>query len=77
MVMSLVASTRGVTLIPAYVEGLMPGSVTSRPLAGKVPTIDLVAGYSRDNTSPILSLFLSRLAALAASVSGQKAPRLP
>src|SRR6202158_597889 len=34
MVMSLVASTRGVTLIPAYVEKLMPWSVVSRRLGG-------------------------------------------
>src|SRR5260370_6457548 len=36
MVMSLVASMRGMTLIPAYVENLMPWSVVSRPLAGDV-----------------------------------------
>jgi LysR family transcriptional regulator, hca operon transcriptional activator len=34
MVMSLVASTRGMTLIPDYVENLLPWSVVSRPLAG-------------------------------------------
>ncbi len=61
MVMSLIASMRGVTLIPAYVQNLMPWSVVSRPLAGDVPTIELVLGYSPGNTSPILKLFLSRL----------------
>jgi LysR family transcriptional regulator, hca operon transcriptional activator len=35
--------------------------VTSRPLAGEAPTIDLVVGYNKTNTSPILKLFLSRL----------------
>ncbi|MFJ1257256.1 LysR family transcriptional regulator [Cupriavidus sp. CuC1] len=69
MVMSLVASTRGVTLIPAYVESLMPLSVVSRPLAGEVPTIDLAIGYSEANRSPILKLFLSRLDELIARVS--------
>ncbi|MCY0854958.1 LysR family transcriptional regulator [Cupriavidus sp. D39] len=69
MVMSLVASTRGLTLIPAYVENLMPLSVVSRPLAGEVPTIDLVVGYSKANRSPILKLFLSRLDELIARVS--------
>ncbi len=69
MVMSLVASTRGVTLIPAYVESLMPSSVVSRPLAGEVPTIDLAIGYSEANRSPILKLFLSRLDELIARVS--------
>lgn len=61
MVMSLVASTRGVTLIPSYVENLMPWSVVSRPLAGTPPTIDLCVGYSKANMSPILKLFVSRL----------------
>jgi LysR family transcriptional regulator, hca operon transcriptional activator len=34
--------------------------VTSRPLDGEAPTIDLVIGYNKTNTSPILGLFLSR-----------------
>lgn len=63
MVMSLVASTRGVALIPAYVENLMPGSVVSRPLAGDVPTIPLVVGYRKTSASTLLKLFLSRLSA--------------
>lgn len=67
MVMSLVASTRGVTLIPAYVENLMPWSVVSRPLAGEAPTIELAVGYRRTNTSPVLKLFLSRLSELMAA----------
>jgi LysR family hca operon transcriptional activator len=61
MVMSLVASTRGLTLIPAYVENLMPWSVVSRPLAGHAPTIDLVVGYRAANSSPILRKFLANL----------------
>ncbi|HEV7911581.1 MAG TPA: LysR family transcriptional regulator [Methylocella sp.] len=62
MAMSLVASTRGVTLLPAYAENFLPWSVTSRPLAGDdAPTIDLVAGYNRTNTSPTLKFFLSKL----------------
>jgi LysR family hca operon transcriptional activator len=64
MVMSLVASMRGTTLIPNYVENLLPWSVVSRPLAGEVPTVDLVAGYNRANGSTALQLFVSRLAEL-------------
>jgi LysR family hca operon transcriptional activator len=64
MVMSLVASMRGTTLIPNYVENLLPWSVVSRPLAGAAPTVDLVVGYSRANTSTALRLFVSRLAEL-------------
>ncbi len=72
MLMSLVASTRGVTLIPAYVENLMPWSVVSRPLAGDVPTIDLAIGYRKANTSPVLKLFLSRVDDLITRVSQKK-----
>jgi LysR family hca operon transcriptional activator len=69
MVMSLVASTRGLTLIPAYVQNLMPWSVTSRPLAGDAPTIGLAVGYSRSNNSPILKMFLSHMDELIARVA--------
>ena len=69
MAMSLVASTRGVALLPAYARNLLPSSLTSRPLQGDVPTIDLVVGYSKTNTSPILKLFLSRIDDLIARVS--------
>jgi LysR family hca operon transcriptional activator len=64
MAMSLVASTRGVSLMPAYAKNLLPWSVVSRPLQGKAPMIDLAVGYSKANSSPILKLFLSRLGEL-------------
>jgi LysR family hca operon transcriptional activator len=66
MAMSLVASTRGLALMPAYSKNLLPWSVVSRPLQGEVPMIDLALGYSKTNTSPILKLFLSRLEELRA-----------
>ena len=69
MAMSLIASTRGVALLPAYAENFLPRSVTSRPLQGDAPTIDLVVGYNKENHSPILQLLLSRLDELVASVS--------
>jgi LysR family transcriptional regulator, hca operon transcriptional activator len=61
MAMSLVASTRGLALMPAYATNLLPESVVTRPLQGEAPTIEIAVGYSRTNTSPILKLFLSRL----------------
>jgi len=61
MAMSLIASTRGVALIPQYAKTFLPWAITWRPLAGPPVTIDLVVGYSRTNTSPVLALFLSRL----------------
>jgi LysR family transcriptional regulator, hca operon transcriptional activator len=70
---SLVASTRGVTLLPAYVESLLPWSVVSRPLAGNAPVIEIAAGYRADNPSPILRSFLENIDQLVASRSA--APR--
>jgi LysR family transcriptional regulator, hca operon transcriptional activator len=60
MAVSLVASTGGITLLPTYAKNFLPWSVISRPLKGEAPTIDLVIGYNKANTSPILKLFLSR-----------------
>jgi LysR family hca operon transcriptional activator len=72
MAMSLVASTRGLALMPAYAKDLLPWSVVSRPLEGEAPTIDLAVGYSKANRSPILELFLSRLGELRPNVPTQK-----
>ncbi len=69
MGMSLIASTRGVGLLPAYAQNFLPRSVTSRPLKGDTPTIDLVLGYKKSNESPILKLLLSRLDELVARAS--------
>jgi LysR family transcriptional regulator, hca operon transcriptional activator len=69
MAMSLIASTRGVALLPAYAQNFLLGSVTSRTLQGDAPTIDLVLGYNKANRSPILKLLLSRLDELIARVS--------
>ena len=66
MGMSLIASTRGVGLLPAYAQNFLPSSVTSRPLKGDAPTVDLVLGYKKSNQSPILKLLLSRLDELVA-----------
>ena len=71
MAMSLIASTRGVALLPAYAENFLPRSVTSRPLQGDAPTIELVVGYNKENHSPILKLLLSRLDELVGRVSSK------
>jgi LysR family transcriptional regulator, hca operon transcriptional activator len=61
MAISLIASTGGVALLPTYAKNFLPWAVTSRPLTGEAPTIDLVIGYNKTNTSPTLKLFLSRV----------------
>src|SRR5580692_2213089 len=69
MGISLIMSTRGVGLLPAYAQNFLPVSVTSRPLKGNAPTVDLVLGYRKSNQSPILKLLLSRLDELVARAS--------
>jgi LysR family hca operon transcriptional activator len=69
MGISLIASTRGLGLLPAYAQNFLPRSVTSHPLQGNTPTVDLVLGYNRANQSPVLKLLLSRLDGLVARVS--------
>src|ERR1700735_4439148 len=69
MGLSLIVSTHGVGLLPAYAQNFLFSSVTSRPLKGVAPTVDLVLGYRKSNQSPILKLLLSRLDELVARVS--------
>jgi LysR family hca operon transcriptional activator len=71
MGISLIMSTRGVGLLPAYTQNFLPASVTSRPLKGDTPTVDLVLGYKKSNQSPILKLLLSRLDELVARASNK------
>lgn len=76
MAISLVASTRGVALLPVYALNFLPWSVVSRPLKagkGEAPAIDLVVGYHKANASPLLKLFLSRTDDMVARVA--KRPR--
>ncbi len=71
MGISLIASTGGVGVLPAYIQNFLPPSVTSRPLKGDTPTVDLVLGYRKSNQSPVLKLLLSRLDELVARVSNK------
>jgi LysR family hca operon transcriptional activator len=70
---SLVASTGAVSLLPLYAKNLLPPSVVIRPLRGEAPTIDLVLGYSKVNTSALLKRFLARTSEMVAKVS-KRAP---
>lgn len=74
MAISLIASTRGWGLLPAYAQNFLPKSVTSRPLQGHTPTVDLVLGYNRANQAPVLKVLLSRMDELVARVSNRAVP---
>ena len=69
MAVALIASTRSIGLVPIYAQNLLPPTVVTRPLEGDVPTIDLVVGYSKASTSPLLKRFLSKIGELVERVS--------
>lgn len=77
MAISLVASTRGVALLPASIQDVLPVSVVSRKLSGEQPTIDLMVGHRRDNNSPILRVFLSKLDELLVRMRQEPTGRRP
>lgn len=62
---SMITSTRGVMMLPAYTARYLPATITTRPVAGDAPTLDLVIAYHKANKSPILKLLLSRVGRLA------------
>lgn len=64
MLISLVLSTPGISLIPRYAGKLLPPTVTSRPLRG-APKIDLAVGYNKTRETPLLTLLLSKVGDLA------------
>jgi LysR family hca operon transcriptional activator len=69
--MSLVASTGNLMLLPTYGTKMLVPSVVARPLEGEPPTVELVMGYSKSNTSALLKRFLARTDELVAGVQNQ------
>ena len=66
---SMITSIRAVMLLPAYTKRYLPGSVTTRPVKGDAPTVDLIIAYHKTNNSPILKLLLSSIGKLGAAPS--------
>jgi len=56
---SMITAMRAVMLLPAYTKRYLPESITTRPVKGEVPTLDLIIAYHKANNSPILKLLLS------------------
>ena len=68
MAISLVEAAKGVAIIPASIKGFLPTSVVSRRLRGEQPTVDLMVGYRKENQSPILRTFVSKLPEMIAKM---------
>ena len=66
---SMITSTHAVMLLPAYTQRFLPESVTTRPVKGEVPTLDLIVAYHQANNSPILKLLLSSVGKLVGAPS--------
>jgi LysR family hca operon transcriptional activator len=66
---SMITSTRAVMLLPAYTKRYLPESITTRPVKGEVPTLDLIIAYHRANKSPILKLLLANVGKLVGAPS--------
>lgn len=62
---SMIASTRGVMMLPAYTKRYLPETITTRPVRGDAPVLDLVVAYHKANKSPILKQLLSEVGKLA------------
>jgi LysR family hca operon transcriptional activator len=61
---SMITSMRAVMLLPAYTKRYLPEQITTRPVKGEVPMLDLVIAYHKANTSPILKQLLSSVGKL-------------
>ena len=55
---SLIAAGIGVSLVPASVQNLRRQGVVYRPLTDPAPPTELVLAYRRDDSSPVLQVFL-------------------
>ena len=68
MATSLVASTRGVSLLPASIRSYLPRTVVSRSLAGEQPMIELMLGFHKANKSLVLGKILARFDDLSTQI---------
>jgi LysR family hca operon transcriptional activator len=58
---SMITSTRGVMMLPAYTKRYLPETIVTRPVKGEAPMLDLVIAYHKANKSPILKRLLANV----------------
>ena len=66
---SMITSTRGVMMLPAYTKRYLPETITTRPVKGEAPRLDLVIAYHKANKSPILKRLLANIGKLVGATS--------
>ncbi len=57
--MNLVGMGLGLSICPGYMEKFNPGNVVFRPLQGKVPRLDLIMAWNKENQIPALQELIS------------------
>jgi DNA-binding transcriptional LysR family regulator len=57
-ILSLVASGRGVSVVPRGAMGLGRPGVAFRPVRPSLPTVEMGVAYRRAETSPMVNVFL-------------------
>jgi LysR family hca operon transcriptional activator len=65
----MITSTRAVMLLPAYTKRYLPEQITTRPVKGEAPTLELVIAYHKANKSPIVKLLLASVGKLVGAPS--------
>jgi len=66
---SMITATRGIMMLPAYTKRYLPESITTRPVKGEVPALDLIIAHHKANKSPILKLLLSSVGKFVGALS--------
>jgi len=66
---SMITSMRAVMLLPAYAKRYLPESITTRPVKGEAPTVDLLIAHLKANKSPIVKQLLARVGKLVGTPS--------
>ena len=64
----LVGAGLGISLVPESFQCIKVQGVAYRPLAMNSPTIDLIAAWRRDNTSPLLARIAKEIRAHSAAL---------
>jgi LysR family hca operon transcriptional activator len=66
---SMITSTRAIVMLPAYTKRYLPDTITTRPVQGEAPALDLILAYHKANHSPILKLLVSKVGQLVGTAS--------
>jgi LysR family transcriptional regulator, hca operon transcriptional activator len=62
---SMITSTGAIMMLPAYTKRYLPESITTRPVLGEIPSLELILAYHKANNSRVLKLLISKVSELA------------